>query len=739
MPNDDTSYYADLNRPTMLDQFDLPHTFTVEKRDGELLLCSDERPADILIDEDSDVSPGDEVTVFEKEGKILTSVKKKRQYDKREIEPGVYEVTGTKGPGDEVSSPLEIAETVGAPLPDSDDPDGQTRAPNHADLNYQDYLWDILSEGHESADRTGTGTIKSFGRQMRFDLTEGFPLLTTKAISFENVARELLWFLDSGRNIRPLLKDGVSIWTPNAYKHHQENAEEDLSESEFEQRIRENPDFALEWGDLGRIYGPEWRDRSGERSFREVVKVRPREKERCEPDFPLRDIQEPKSSRHKCGNKYTSNSGRDFIVIQKSEQPSKKTRYDVQFLETGYLARGVRTDDVNDGGSIKDRYAPTVHGVGFVGEESVGDGIDQKLYQVWQSILERCYNPDHPAYDDYGGAGVFVHPEWHNFTQFKKDARRLPNWTSKRAEPDAYEIDKDYYQSNCYSSDTCVWVRRAENQWYQNEEVVRVGTPEGDSFIALSGTHAAMLTGEPEGTVSKKLAGIGNMESSGHTYDWVSTPPDYNYRLPLPFDQIANLVEQLQENPDSRRLRVDAWKPRVHMKGAPDEDEAALPPCHTDWQVFTRELSIEERHNWAIENGHEIPTIGTIYDDAAHEAYDDYGVPRRALSLKWNQRSVDSFLGLPYNIASYALLTHLLAHQTGMVPETLIFSGGDCHIYRNHVAQVEELLSRTPRTDLPQLKIGREEPPDDIGDYQFEDFSIEGYDAHPKIQAPLAV
>lgn len=389
-------------------------------------------------------------------------------------------------------------------------------SPNHADLNYQDYLWDILSEGHESGDRTGTGTIKSFGHQMRFDLTEGFPLLTSKTIDFENVARELLWFLRGQTNIWHLLKNDVGIWTGNAYARYKKAIEfaqkvsgfpdphekdpEMLKKDEFEQQILEDEEFAETWGDLGPIYGKQWR-RFGEPDSEHVM-------------------------------------GRDE---------------ELSFIE------------------------------------------DRQV------------------------------------------------------------------------------------------------------------------------------------------------------------DQIARLVDGLQTHPDTRRHIVDAWDPAVHgIEGKTEAEDVGLSPCHYGFQCFTRELSYEERYElWQESTSTENlsfalskPPPGVSDEEAVedrHELFEEEGIPRRALSLMWNQRSVDSFLGLPYNIASYALLTHLLAHRVNMVPEEVIFSGGDCHIYKNHLEQVEELLSRTPRAELPQLKIGREQAPDDMGDYQFEDFSIEGYDPRPNIEAPLAV
>jgi len=315
---------------------------------------------------------------------------------------------------------------------------------------YLDYLQDILDHGTEHADRTGTGTIRVFGRQLRFDLTEGFPLLTTKRVWMRGVTEELLWFLRGETNIQSLVQAGVSIWTDWPLQRYREETGTDIDPEAFEQKIAEDDAFAERWGDLGPVYGKQWRDFEG--------------------------------------------------------------------------------------------------------------------------------------------------PE-----------RRV--------------------------------------------------------------------------------------------------------------DQIDRLVEGLRKNPHSRRHVVSAWHPA-------QLDDAALPPCHYAFQCFTRELSLEERRS-----------IAASKEEANHEHLDGLDVPRRALSLTWNQRSVDSFLGLPFNIASYALLTHMLAQQADLVPEELIFSGGDCHIYQNHVEKVEEQLTRTPY-QRPTLRLRERES---IDAYTTDDVVIEDYEHHPALSAPIAV
>ncbi|NHF71770.1 thymidylate synthase [Paracoccus xiamenensis] len=155
-------------------------------------------------------------------------------------------------------------------------------------------------------------------------------------------------------------------------------------------------------------------------------------------------------------------------------------------------------------------------------------------------------------------------------------------------------------------------------------------------------------------------------------------------------DQIAELVENIRKNPDSRRLIVSAWNPG-------DVPDMALPPCHTLWQVRI---------------------IG------------------RKMHLQLYQRSADMFLGVPFNIASYALLLAMLAHVTGYEAGDFIHTLGDAHIYSNHVEQVELQLSRQPKP-LPQLRITRKV--DSIFDFKFEDFEFLNYDPDPAIKAPVAV
>ena len=364
-------------------------------------------------------------------------------------------------------------------------PQQWNRYMNKLDLQYKSLLQDILDNGVEKNDRTGTGTISVFGRQIRHKMSEGFPALTTKKLAFKTMTTELLWFLRGDTNIKYLVDNGCNIWNGDAYKNYVNNpaykAESvaDLMSSqagqlvkcstqeEFVEKIKTDDEFAEKWGELGPIYGAQWRK--------------------------------------------------------------------------------------------------------------------------WDGI-----------------------------------------------------------------------------------------------------------------------------------------------------DQIGELIHNLKTNPDSRRLMVSAWNVNYL-------DEMILPPCHYGFQVYTRELSESERWEQYTKSGLNIEINGTSLE-LKHMGTPLYpkSLPKRAISLMWNQRSVDTFLGLPFNIASYGLLLEIIAKEVNMIPDELIGNLGDVHLYSNHIEQAKEQLSREP-FELSRLVIDQFDETnhyigdiDDISEYDIEQFKLEGYQSHPTIKAPLS-
>ena len=324
--------------------------------------------------------------------------------------------------------------------------------------------------GTVKTDRTGTGTISVFGRQIRHKMSEGFPLLTTKKMAWKTMVTELLWFLQGDTNIKYLIENDCHIWDGDAYKNYQNKMTEwfgnetQLTKEDFIEKIKTDNEFAKQWGELGPIYGRMWR----------------------------------------------------------------------KFDE-----------------------------------------------------------------DSYGG-----------------------------------------------------------------------------------------------------------------------------------IDQIQNLIDDLKTNPDSRRLMVTAWHPGYNQ-------HSVLPPCHYGFQIYTRELSLNERLKyWTDSLGKSIHYA----DDFGHSKLDSLKVPKRAISLMWNQRSVDTFLGLPFNIASYGLLLHILAKEVDMIPDELIGNLGDTHLYLNHIEQAKQQLYRTP-FELPNLKIEEHVKRLEgscLPYYKVEHFILENYQSHPPIKAPLS-
>jgi thymidylate synthase len=154
-------------------------------------------------------------------------------------------------------------------------------------------------------------------------------------------------------------------------------------------------------------------------------------------------------------------------------------------------------------------------------------------------------------------------------------------------------------------------------------------------------------------------------------------------------------------------------------------DQMVLPPCHYGFQVYTRELSEDERYDLCAAQKSKMTAI-------SEEDYIKYNIPTRAISLMWNQRSVDTFLGLPFNIASYGLLLTMIADEVNMVPDELIGNLGDTHIYLNHIEQAKEQIGREPY-DLPKVSVR-----DGIFCSSVNDVILENYQSHPTIKAPLS-
>jgi len=378
---------------------------------------------------------------------------------------------------------------------------------NNLDARYQALIEDILQLGVEKKDRTGTGTISVFGRQIRHKMSEGFPLLTTKKMAWKSIVTELLWFLRGDTNIKYLVENDCHIWDGDAYKNYCKFIESDANQN----------------------------------NKLEIVKI-PESKE-----IFIKTI--------KCDDEIVRKMGR---------------RYCENFAK------------------------------------------------------------------QWGELGPIYGKQWRS-------------WTKKKM-----YLSTDGSYENIYD--------------------------EADQTVV---------------------------------------------------DQISILISELKTNPDSRRLMVSAWN-------VGELNQMVLPPCHYGFQIYTRELSHDERfeiYKNSNIGGRVLQNhITAINFKQFH--FDEANIPTRAISLMWNQRSVDTFLGLPFNLASYGLLLEIFAKEVNMVPDELICNLGDVHLYSNHIEQAKEQVDRIP-FELPKLQILNTEV-DDIAHYEIEDFVIKNYQSHPPIKAPLS-
>ena len=498
---------------------------------------------------------------------------------------------------------------------------------------------------------------------MRFDLAEGFPLVTTKKVHLKSIIHELLWFLQGDTNIAYLKEHSVKIWD----------------------------EWADANGDLGPVYGRQWR------AWHKLYEMTPQRFDRPTPRIETgfdKTIRLDESQEFELlGQRFHSARFGDFVVVRSYRVPRtadgqfSRVALDVQFVATGYVARNCTAQAVR-AGMVRDPYAPDFLGVAATGDTSRFDpAVVELLRETWKGLIKRCYDPRHVGYENYGGAGVFVDHRWLLLENFIEDVQRLPNWWLKVDYPTAYSLDKDFYATNKYSRETCLWLSKEE----QNLNTARTApfvatTPQGEELYCLSINSLVKKFGLKSVCIHNCLKGKAQMHR-GWRFRRVTSDGVIRIRI---FDQIKEVVSAIRHTPNSRRLIVNAWN-------VGDLEEMKLPPCHMNIQFY---------------------------------------VADGKLSCQLYQRSADMFLGVPFNIASYALLTLMVAQVTGLQPGEFIWTGGDTHLYSNHLAQARLQLEREPRP-LPQLRINPAVT--DIFSFRYEDFELLHYEPWPAIKAPVAV
>lgn len=515
---------------------------------------------------------------------------------------------------------------------------------------YLDLMQQILDKGNHREDRTGVGTRAIFGAQMRFDLKESFPLLTTKKLHLKSIIHELVWFLSGDTNIKYLQENGVTIW-------------DSWSDTD---------------GDLGAVYGAMWRYFPCKS---ELLTIFDRKEDKFA-DF----IYEYPSKIEPIPCELNSS---DMWAI---EQRKIKGRIYYKYqTKTGYIGEVSRDAwRLSKYTERRDGFAKRYYGVGFLGKDN--STSPESLFHVWRAMLSRCYSPKNPNYKYYGAKGITVSPIWHSFEMFKKTLTTVPNYAFWKGNKGQFDLDKDYFGSNVYSPSTCAFLPKDINiSLAKCDKVLRI-----NGKLYLGWNDAAKKLGTRADSMQRDLRVYGQHRGiKKENVAWGEMPSGKVIRPKLFHDQVEEALALLKEAPFSRRIIISGWAPGW-------QPTQALPACHALAQFFVRE-----------ENG------------------------KRYLSCQLYQRSCDFFLGVPFNIASYSLLTHIFADCLGYIPDEFVWTGGDVHLYDNHIEQAKLQLSRTPLPPSAQLHIrNHHEFP---WEYKFDDFEITGYESYPAIKAPIAV
>jgi thymidylate synthase len=539
--------------------------------------------------------------------------------------------------------------------------------PNNLDKQYIDLLKDILENGTKKGDRTGTGTISVFGRQIRHNMKDGFPLLTTKKMPFKTIVTELLYFLRGETSIEFLVNNNCNIWNGDLSKHHNVNVNKYKELCDLDSNLYEG----------GALYPHQWRNFGSKKYNRKRITTPFK-------TYFLKESPNTNSKDNNVGKIFDTEEYGSYIVLDSIKKGVRnETYYKIQFVETNTV-KLIRKDKL--GTNVTDPYKASKNGVACMGEYKKYNTLDiEKLKNIWNGMVSRCYNPSNDNYQYYGGKGVYVENRWLCFEYFLSDINKIKNWDNKLNNWDEYELDKDIYGDGFkYGLESCCWVSKSDNLKKSKEKFMYLVSNGTDSYEFIN--HVDFMTKfkvNNQGNFASMLRG-----DRPNCEGWFLIKKE---KISDGIDQIKELIETLKTNPDSRRMLVTAWNPsQLH--------DLCLPACHYGFQVYTRELSLNERYDYGLNVlGYEgLLDYGHSQndDDKILEFLDYWEVPKRAISLMWNQRSCDLFLGIPFNIASYGLLLEIIAKEVNMVPDELIGNLGDVHLYSNHIEQAKEQIGR---------------------------------------------
>jgi len=549
-----------------------------------------------------------------------------------------------------------------------------------ADLMFKEMVEDIINNGISNEgefvrtkweDGAPAYTIKKFGVINRYDLSKEFPIMTYRKTNWENALDEIFWiYQKQSNNIKDL---NSKIW--------------DL--------------WADENGTIGKAYG--WQLQS-EKTNR-VVKV---DKKICShhgelKNIKVRDLELPNKNceDNMCGKIYNTKNYGDFIVldVEKYKDNGKYNRkiVTIQFINTGNIKK-IRKDLVRKN-LLNDEYARTVYGVGYLGNSKDFRNLEfyNIYYSNWSAMLNRCYNIKCDKYSNYGGSGIFVDERWHNFENYIIDMERIPQYHLAKRDIKNYSVDKDYYSSNCYSKETCVWLERKENMIYKKTtKYFRLYKKEILQNKDNENIFISIKSAIDKYNLSKKSFTNAIYNKNEFYKDYKIEYIDlnylnYSYRYELAKNQMDDVIYNLKYNKQNRRIMTNFW----NFKDSP---EKALQEC----------------------------------------AYSmTYNVVGNKLNAILNQRSSDVFVANNWNVVQYALLVHMLAKISNLEVGELVHVIADAHIYDKHIPIIKEMVKRET-FEAPKLWIN----PDikDFYDFKLSDFKLIGYNHNQQIKnIPIAV
>ncbi|QIC46171.1 thymidylate synthase [Lysinibacillus sphaericus] len=547
-----------------------------------------------------------------------------------------------------------------------------------ADVKYKELIEDIYNNGEwdfdgdvrtKYADGSNAYTKSVFGRQIIFNEGE-IPLLTTKHVGWKTAFKEMYLF-----------------WVKQTVK-----------KDEFEKMdVKVWDEWFLEDGSLGKSYAYQFESRP-DKILSKVKKIKKERHSNNLPQIIVDTIKSPNINptinAKYVGNIYSTRDYGNYIVLDSYiNNVNPNPRFLIQFLETGYT-KEVDAASIIRQANIVDNYHRFYFGVGYLGKKEKFKGILEndllvKLYRKWYYMLARCYDKENRLYSIYGAKGVFVCERWHSLEHYIEDVIKVPNFfIAKQYDFKDYDLDKDYYESNCYSLETCVWLNGGENLVYRNKpKAINLIHPNGDKekFISIGDAEKKYnIT-----NLNKVLSGS-RRHVRGYIAEFVEDLDDDEvYRYKLSNNQVIDLIHNIKNNPKSRRLMTSFWNDA-------DVKEKALQECamQTTWSVRGNKLDL------------------LLYS-----------------------RSVDTALGLPYNWIQYWFLLQIMAKSTGLGAGKFIHQMGNVHYYCRHektlLEQIESKKHEQPLFSIRDKK--------DFFQFTLSDISIENYNHNGKFEYEVAI